>query len=192
MTDDKLLISANDLLEDSWRLAARILQDGFRPDHVIGVWRGGGPVAVAVHEALDAAGVHADTSAVRTRAYDGVDQQASHVEITGLTEIASRLTPEDSILIVDDVFETGRSLETLLQAMKTVCGERLPHTIRTSVVWYKPERNTTTMKPDYFLHQTDRWLVFPHELSGLSPEEIAMAKPAVHELTQDQKASGDA
>lgn len=173
MTDEKLFISANDLLTDSWKLAARILSDGFRPNHVIGVWRGGGPVAVAVHEALDMAGIQAETSAVRTRAYEGIDHQASHVEITGLSEIANRLSPEDSILIIDDVFDTGRSLKTLLQAMRDVCGGQMPRTIKTAVVWYKPDRNETELIPDYCVHETGRWLVFPHELSGLNACEVA-------------------
>lgn len=172
MTSDKRFITANDLLEDSFQLAAHILDDGFQPDHIIGVWRGGGPVAIAVHEALDRLGVHAETSAVRTRAYEGIDHQASHVEITGLTEIANRLTPENSVLIVDDVFDTGRSLDTLINVMTSVCGDQLPRVIRTGVVWYKPSRNVTARTPDYMVHQTEQWLIFPHELCGLSPDEL--------------------
>ena len=47
-----------------------------------------------------------------------------------------------------------------------------------------------TIVPDYYLHETDQWLVFPHELSGLSAEEIARAKPEIaaaisHRLKSD-------
>ena len=37
-------------------------------------------------------------------------------------------------------------------------------------------------KPDYFLHETDKWLVFPHELEGLSAKEIIENKPELKEL----------
>ena len=37
---DKVYISANDLLLDSFRLAEQIFNSGFRPDFIIGVWRG--------------------------------------------------------------------------------------------------------------------------------------------------------
>jgi hypothetical protein len=32
--------------------------------------------------------------------------------------------------------------------------------------------------PDYYVHATEQWLVFPHELVGLSAEEIRAHKPA--------------
>ena len=31
--------------------------------------------------------------------------------------------------------------------------------------------------PDYYIHETDDWLVFPHELEGLTPEEVSASKP---------------
>jgi hypothetical protein len=33
------------------------------------------------------------------------------------------------------------------------------------------------LKPDYFVEETDRWLVFPHEIQGLTREEILANKP---------------
>ena len=38
--------------------------------------------------------------------------------------------------------------------------------------WYKPERNIIDIVPDYYIHETDDWLVFPHEMDGLTEEEI--------------------
>ena len=55
----------------------------------------------------------------------------------------------------------------------------LPRTIKVATPWYKPDRNMTDIVPDFFIHETDQWLVFPHELSGLSDEEIASAKPEI-------------
>ena len=40
----------------------------------------------------------------------------------------------------------------------------------------------TDRKPDFYIHQTEKWLVFPHELEGLSIEEIILNKPALGEF----------
>ena len=57
---EKLFISAQQLLEDSFALGLDILDSGFRPDVIVGVWRGGTPVGIAVQELLDYFGVETD------------------------------------------------------------------------------------------------------------------------------------
>ena len=52
-----------------------------------------------------------------------------------------------------------------------------PHDVRIAVPWYKPARDRTGRVPDYYLHETDKWLVLPYELNGLSLEEIRRHKP---------------
>ncbi|MFT5611981.1 MAG: hypothetical protein ACI9LU_002489, partial [Polaribacter sp.] len=42
-------------------------------------------------------------------------------------------------------------------------------------------RNTTDYKPDFYIHETDKWLVFPHELRDLTLEEIKEGKPEIAE-----------
>jgi hypothetical protein len=54
----------------------------------------------------------------------------------------------------------------------------MPADIRIATVWYKPARNQTALKPDYFIHESNEWLVFPHEIDGLTPKEIRAHKPA--------------
>jgi hypothetical protein len=44
-------------------------------------------------------------------------------------------------------------------------------------VYYKPSRNRTALPPDYYVTATEDWLVFPHELKGLTHEEIRRFKP---------------
>ena len=53
MTTKKKFIDAQELMEDSARLAVNILKSGFRPDFIVGVWRGGSPVGIVVQELLD-------------------------------------------------------------------------------------------------------------------------------------------
>ena len=53
---------------------------------------------------------------------------------------------------------------------------------RVACPWYKPGNNLTRLVPDYYLHVTDKWLVFPHELADLTEEEIEEGKPAIGRL----------
>ncbi len=46
-----------------------------------------------------------------------------------------------------------------------------------SLPYYKPSRNLTERVPDYYLHETEQWLKFPHSLEGLSHEEISAHRP---------------
>ena len=41
---------------------------------------------------------------------------------------------------------------------------------------------STSRLPDYYLHETDKWLVFPHELDGLTLDEIKDHKPEIKDL----------
>lgn len=178
-TDDgKLFISADDLLRDSFALAAQILDAGFEPSYLVALWRGGAPIGIAVQEYLEYRGIHADHIAIRTSAYGGgIDQPQKTVRVHAIDYLVSRLSADDRLLIIDDVFDSGRSLEAVLDILSKRCRRNLPERIRIATVYYKPARNRSRLKPDFYLHETDRWLVFPHELQGLAPDELARHKP---------------
>lgn len=183
---EKLFISAEDLLIDSFKLADQIFESGFRPHFIVGVWRGGAPVGIAVQEYLDYRGVETDHIAIRTSSYYEIDQQDKEVRVHGLNYIIDNVNADDELLLVDDVFDSGRSIVAILDELKSKARANLPQTIKVATPWYKPERNMTDLVPDYFIHETDRWLVFPHELSGLTPEEIGDAKPVIAEILSIQ------
>ena len=86
---------------------------------------------------------------------------------------------KDELLLVDDVFDSGRSVIAVIKELEEKTRANLPKTIKIATPWYKPSRNTTSIVPDFFIHETDSWLVFPHELSGLSMEEISVGKPEI-------------
>ena len=174
---DKFFISADSLLRDSMELARRIVASGLRPTFLVGMWRGGAPIGIAVQEVLEYKGIHTDHIAIRTSSYTGIDTQAKTVRVHALDYLVSRLTAEDEMLLVDDVFDSGRSLEAVIAELKRRCRRNLPEKIRIATVYYKPSRNRSQLKPDYCIHETDRWLVFPHEIQGLTREEILANKP---------------
>jgi hypoxanthine phosphoribosyltransferase len=179
---EKTFIQAQDLLEDSFRLGIKVLESGFRPTFVAGVWRGGAPVGIAVHELLNYAGIPADPVAIRTSAYEGIGKMKREVRVHGLGILRETLTAEDRLLVVDDVYDTGLSIRAVLTALRETAA---PAEIRVATVYYKPGRNQTDRVPDYFIHCTDKWLVFPHELAGLSPSEIGAGKRGIHPLVRD-------
>lgn len=170
---DKVYITAQMLLEDSFRLAEKVYVDGFRPKFVIGIWRGGTPVGIAVQEYLEYKKVITDHIAVRTSSYIGINKQSKEIKVHGLQYLIENANADDALLIVDDVFDSGRSVDALIKETQRLMRLNTPKDIRIATPWYKPGNNKTKIVPDYFVHETSEWLVFPHELNGLTSEELA-------------------
>ena len=68
-----------------------------------------------------------------------------------------------------------------IEDLKSACKKNTPE-IRVATPYFKPSNNMTKFQPDYYLHKTDKWLVFPHELEGLSIDEIRNHKPELNDL----------
>lgn len=183
---DKLFITADELLKDSFKLAWMIFESGFRPNYIVGVWRGGAPVGIAIQEFLKVLGVKSDHIAIRTAYYEGIDQRNDKVEVYGLNYVIKKIESEDKLLIVDDVHDTGNSIKQVINDLKEACKKNTPE-IKVATTFFKPSQNKTDRKPDYFLHETDKWLVFPHELEGLSSDEIIKNKPELKDLIDKVK-----
>lgn len=182
----KLFITAESLLRDSLELGLRIVRSGFRPSFLVGVWRGGAPIGIAVQEVLEYHGIPTDHIAIRTSYYAGIDQTQQSVRVHALDYLVSRLGADDRLLLIDDVFDSGRSLEAALDELARRCRRNLPTDIRIATAYYKPGRNRSRLRPDYFVRETERWLVFPHELNGLTPQEILEHKPVDASFLREQ------
>jgi hypoxanthine phosphoribosyltransferase len=173
---DKKYITAQELLEDSFRLAAKVYEDGFRPQFIVGIWRGGAPIGIAVQEYFDYKKIETDHIAVRTSSYYGINKQSKDITVHGLHYIIENANADDALLIVDDVFDSGRSIKALIAKLKLTMRNNMPTDVRIACPWYKPSNKQVDITPDYFVYESDEWLVFPHELSGLTSEEIAENK----------------
>jgi len=173
---DKLYISAQQLLEDSFALAMQVFESGYRPDYIVGVWRGGAPVGIAVQELLELLGIKSDHIAIRTSSYTGIGQRSRTVKVHGLSYIVNQLVKGDSLLLVDDVYDTGLSLQQVISDIEVACPHNTPE-IRIATPWFKPDNNQTSRVPDFYIHESAQWLIFPHELIGLTLDEIREHKP---------------
>ena len=178
---EKQFIQAKELLKDSFQLAWKVYESGYRPNYIIGVWRGGAPIGIAVQEFLDVLGVKSDHIAIRTSYYNNIGKRNDEVQIYGLNYVIRKLESEDSLLIVDDVHDTGISIQKIISDIKAACKKNTPE-IKIATPYFKPLKNKTDREPDYYLHETDQWLVFPHELQGLTLDEIKDNKPELTSL----------
>ena len=183
---DKFFIQSEELLKDSFNLAWQVYESGYRPNYIIGVWRGGAPIGIAVQEFLDVLGVPSDHIAIRTSHYKGIDLRDSQVQVYGLNYIIKQVESEDSLLIVDDVHDTGISIQKIILDLQTACKKNTPE-IKVATPYFKPKKNQTDRKPDFYIHETEKWLVFPHELEGLSLDEIIEFKPELSDLAEKIK-----
>ena len=183
---DKTVLSAQDLLEDSVELGVKILESGFEPTMIIAIWRGGTPVGMSVQEVMAYCGVQSDHIAIRTSSYEGVDQRGA-VAVHGLNYIIKKICHDDRVLIVDDVFDTGNTIVAVIDELTRRARGNTPEDIRVAVPWFKPSRNETDIVPDYYLRETAEWLVFPHELDALTPEELRERRPDIASIMQAAK-----
>jgi hypoxanthine phosphoribosyltransferase len=189
---DKRFIGEQELLEDSYRLARKIYRSGFRPDFIVGVWRGGSTVGIYVQECLQYLGVETDHIAVRT-SYRGRDdylrqlRQGSEMRAHGLQYLFENLNADDSLLIVDDVYSTGRNVNAIVNRLRQTNKRNMPEDVRIAAPYFRTAPGESAAAPDYFLQQTGEWLVLPYELSGISRSEIETHKPWILPLLDELK-----
>jgi len=172
----KSYITAKQLLQDSFTLAELIIQSDYCPTFLIGVWRGGAPIAIAVHETLYAHGIQCDHDVVRVNSYSDSNQRSSEVKIFGSEYFKERLEDTDRLVIIDDVHDSGLSIQALKNHLRETTKVRQ---IKIAVPYYKPNLSKVNFEPDFFVHTSEEWLVFPHELAGLSYDELNKLKPEI-------------
>jgi len=177
----KKLVAADDLLIDSFRLAAMISDAGFRPDFLVGLWRGGSAVGIAVQEGLDYLGIKTDHIAIRTSyrgaaSYADMVSKADAIRVHGLQYLLENLSSRHSLLIVDDVYSTGSSVNAVIQRLAQKTRRNMPGDIRIASVWFRPT-DKTLRKPDYYIHETEDWLALPYELNGMTLDELRDFRP---------------
>jgi len=179
---EKIYIEEQALMLDSFRLGKQIFDKGFRPDLIAGIWRGGSSVGIVVQECLQYLGVEADHIPIRTsypgmHGYHDMVRYSDQIRVHGIEYLVDRLNAEDKLLLVDDVFSSGVSVQAVKEKLRRKLRHNCPEIIKVAAVWHRPVEGRPG--PDYYVHQTDGWLVLPYELSGLTIEEIRANKPWV-------------
>src|ERR1700690_1879762 len=141
-------MSWDDLGLGTRELARRIYDDGYRPDMVLAIARGGMLVAAALGDAL---GVK-NTFAMNVEFYTGIDARLEMPMI--LPPVPDLIDfAETRVLIADDVADTGATLALV----KRFCEGKVAE-VRCAVLYEKPR---SVVHCEYVWHTTDRWIVFP-------------------------------
>ena len=126
MQASKTFLSEQRIIEQSFELAAQIYASNFRPSFIVGLWRGGSTIGIYVQECLQTLGVDTDHIAIRT-SYGGAqhyaDQWQDHspdIQVHGTQYLIDTLSFDDRLLIVDDVFATGRNMCAVIAHLKAL------------------------------------------------------------------------
>ena len=139
-------------------LASMVVADGYRPDVLLAIARGGLPVAGAVSYALGMK----NCCVVNVEYYTGIDQRLEVPVILPPSLDLVELT-DANLLVVDDVADTGNTLALVAETVRPQV-----RSLRTAVLY---EKSRSVVKCDYVWRRTDDWIVFPW--SALPPVEGA-------------------
>ena len=186
----KTFVEEETLLNDAFRTAVSVYESGFAPTFIVGIWRGGSSVGIYVQECLQFLGVESDHIAIRTY-YAGLPEYQKRVDdptsirVHGLQYLLENLNADDRLLLVDDVFNSGYSIEAVITELQQKLRLNMPSDVRVATPYFKPARNKTGRSPDYYVHEVDEWLVLPYELQGLSQDEIENNKPSMVDILDE-------
>ncbi|MGQ9530822.1 MAG: phosphoribosyltransferase [Candidatus Bathycorpusculaceae bacterium] len=131
-------------------LADKIRKNGFKPDIIVGVSRGGWPPARVLSDLMD----NPNLANVRAEFYLGVAETKGEPT---LTQPVSVDVAGKRVLLVDEIADTGKSLKLVKEHVM----ERRAEEVRIATIYYKP---WSIIKPDYYEKETNRWVVFPWEI----------------------------
>ena len=130
--------------------AEKIRRSGFKPDIIVGIARGGWVPARVQSDLLEIP----DFAVVRVEFYLGVAETRNEPVMTqGVSEVVAG----KKVLVVDDVADTGKSLQLVKEHIRQQGAVEL----RIATVYRKP---FSIITPDYYEKETRRWVVFPWEI----------------------------
>jgi uncharacterized protein len=161
MSDEREVMTWDDLGAGARSLAEMVRDDGYRPEIVLAIARGGLLVAGAVAYAL---GVK-NTYTMNVEFYTGIDERLDAPMILPPVPDLVDLG-EARLLVVDDVADTG----TTVALVKDFCAGRVGE-VRVAVLYEKPR---TIVRCEYVWKRTDRWIDFPW--STAAPVGATLAK----------------
>lgn len=119
-------------------------------DHVIGIARGGLPLAIHASHILEAS-----VGVVWATHYDGTERKEGvEVDNYGMVDVEDG----NSILIIDDIVDTGKTMEAVVE--RTRNQGVVDVEVTTASMHVKPDRE---FDPDYWAEETDKWVVYPWE-----------------------------
>ncbi len=148
MSEEREILTWERFGDASRELAQMVVDDGFEPDMVLSIARGGLLIGGAMGYALSVK----NTYTMNVEFYTGVDER---LEVPRILPPAPDFVDlhDAKILIVDDVADTGHTLLSVEQFVEGKVGDA-----RTAVIY---EKSQSVVKCDYVWKRTDLWINFP-------------------------------
>jgi len=179
----KEFLPYNTVRNNALKMAHRIYNDGFIPDVIYVSLRGGVYLGNVISEYFKVVQRRARPvyyAAVVARSYTGV-RQSNEVKVEGWTYPPDYVRTGDKILLVDDIFDTGKTINHLANFImeKGVPRNNLKMAVHDYKYFYD-KAEQLPVQPDYWcrrhdlsVHEEDIWIHYlSHELIGLTPEEL--------------------
>jgi hypoxanthine phosphoribosyltransferase len=180
---NKEFIPYDTVRNNALKLAHRICHEGFIPDVIYVSLRGGaylGNVISEYFKVVRKGGRPVYYAAVVARSYTDV-RKAGKIMVEGWTYAPEHLRVGDRVLLVDDIFDTGRTINHLAEI---ILAKGIPRQdLKIAVHDYKyiyDKTDQLPFQPDYWCRKhelsekdEDMWVHYlSHELVGLTPEEL--------------------
>jgi len=164
-------IDSETLLLDSFRLGKKIYESGIIPTHAISLWRGGTPVGLGVGEYFRLKGHFINHTTVATASYTGINSQ-SDVIIKGLEHLIKVVAKEDTLLIIDDIYDSGKTIYTIIDTIKRLARANSPDNIFVACIHKKLKKRENEISVISLYELEDEiWINYPHEISDLIIEK---------------------
>ncbi|ONH24458.1 phosphoribosyltransferase [Pseudofrankia asymbiotica] len=148
MTDEREVLDWRTFGVASRELAQLVADDGFRPDLILAIARGGLFVAGALGYALSVKNLHV----MNVEFYNGIgatlDMPVMLPPVPSTVDFSAK-----KVLIADDVADSGRTLVLVRDFIQDQVAE-----VRSAVVY---EKSRSLVKCEYVWRRTDRWINFP-------------------------------
>lgn len=170
MFDEIIVLTFDDIWKHLFKLTKKIEDANFTPEVIVGIMRGGLAVSRILSDLLNIK----EVATLAVGFYKGINEtekkptltQELHYDIKG-----------KKILLVDDVSDSGRSLEFTVDYLSN----RDYKELKTATIHYKPH---SIFKPDFFIEETPKWIVYPWEYREFT--ELFIAKQEEQDLSLDE------
>ncbi|MCY3412351.1 MAG: phosphoribosyltransferase [Candidatus Heimdallarchaeota archaeon] len=146
---DYLVLNWEDSFEHAHILFEKMYQDDYRPDVIVAIARGGWIPGRLIADFFRTK----NTANVKVDAYHDIAQENIAPKITQQISIDIE---DKHVLIIDDIADSGKSLQVVLDDFK----QRKPKSVKVATIFYK---QSSIIIPDYYVQETDAWVIFPFE-----------------------------
>ena len=179
----KLFLPYNIVRNNAIKLACRIYKSGFIPDVIYVPLRGGAYLGNVISEYFKIIQKNVRPvfyAAVVARSYNDINE-SSNVKVDGWTYDPKYLRSGDKILFIDDIFDSGKTINYLVNIILSEGIKR--EDIKIAVHDYKIftySSDVLPIHPDYYCAKhiieskdQDIWIHYlSHELQGLNKDEL--------------------